>query len=251
MIKEILYEKILYLLEEISINYKTWLAFILGATILADYNVGNGFLYFIYCYFISYLTHRFLHNDFFYTNIYNIAHEYHHAHSDWFAIIMNCIVEFLAATNNIAIKYTADSFSFCNLFFINQWVILFVYLWYTTIHNINYGYLKINKYHLLHHDNCQKNIGPDVFDCLFNTKHKSSLEIEETDHYVPNILFSFMVVYGLKCIYEGLEMVQQEKCKVGFAILWILSTTVLTLFSCYTLYSQIKDAVDKDLESFL
>ena len=250
-IKENIVTRLTGIKRELIVNYKTWLVFILCSTILNDYHLGLGFICFFYSYLTSYLSHKLLHNDFCYMNIYNITHYYHHNNTDWLAIVTNCFVEFLIATNNIACKHIYDSFSFCNLFYINHWTILFMYLWYTTIHNINYGYLRVNQYHYLHHEQQQTNICPDFFDMIFNTKHESSPQVEDIDHYIPNIIFSFFIVYGIKCIYDALEPSGKEFSKMVLAILWFSTTISLTGFCSYILYSQIKDVIDNDLIKFL
>jgi hypothetical protein len=87
-------------------------------------------------------------------------------------------------------------------------------LFYVTVHNINYSYFHINKCHELHHDNTNTNFGPSICDIIFNTnnnnnnynyndnnndnnsknKNKLYLNIENTDHYIPNIIILTVLI---------------------------------------------------------
>jgi hypothetical protein len=89
---------------------------------------------------------------------------------------------------------------------LDPWIILFSTLFYSSIHNINYGYLRVNNVHRLHHENVMYNNGPDVCDIMFGTKHPDDA-IENTDHYIPNIIIITICILGLKyvCLQEPIK----------------------------------------------
>ena len=81
--------------------------------------------------------------------------------------------------------------------YINIPLNFFNFMLYTSIHYINYSYFHINNFHELHHKDTYKNIGPDICDIIFGTKYKiensNENTIENTDHYIPNILISLLI----------------------------------------------------------
>ena len=74
-----------------------------------------------------------------------------------------------------------------------------------TVHCINYSYLHVTNTHELHHIDYFKNIFPDFFDILFSTKYKNTDEsyIENTDHYIPNIIISTIIIYTFLYFYNN------------------------------------------------
>ena len=76
------------------------------------------------------------------------------------------------------------------------------YLIYTTVHNVNYSIFHVNNVHENHHRIFKKNMGPDICDIAFGTKHDVEHSIENTDHYLPNIAGAFVVVYMLQRLYR-------------------------------------------------
>jgi hypothetical protein len=101
-------------------------------------------------------------------------------------------MEFLFILDNIVIKYLYLIFGI-DLYFINSWIIIFLWLIYTTVHNINYGIFHVNEYHKIHHAEPITNIGPDFYDLLFGTKNKETEKSENIDHYIPNIITAFII----------------------------------------------------------
>jgi hypothetical protein len=167
--------------------------------------------------------------------MYSISHYNHHISDKLFGFISNCITEFLLIMNNIVLKYLLNTFNIVNLFFIDEWVMCFLYIIYTTVHNINYAILKVNTYHIEHHKLETSNIGPDFFDSLFGTKNQKTIENEQIDHFIPNILFAFLMVLFLKHLNKDL-------CQIIFALLWFFLTGFIFITSVYILKEQI-DAV--------
>jgi branched-subunit amino acid transport protein AzlD len=187
-----------------------------------------------------------MHVDSLYINITSIAHSYHHENPNLFGNILNAIIEYLGLMGNIVIKYITAQFG-VNFFFINEWLIVFLYLIYTTVHNINYGYLKVNNYHTKHHHDYRTNIGPDIFDYLFNTKNKETLEMECIDHYIPNIICSFIIVCCLKNVHENINKeILPQIFTYAFVILLIIS-----IIGCaYVFNDQLDTIMYKELNKF-
>ena len=111
-----------------------------------------------------------------------------------------------------------------------MWIILLFTLFYTTVHNINYGILHINDVHREHHDNIFCNIGPDICDVIFSTKCEKDTDVENTNHYIPNIIISTIILFIVKDI-----------CKNEYIcnILIKLCTTLLVLFYIFLISSSI------------
>ena len=234
------------LLYSIAFNYKSWIVYLLCSWIICDFNVLIGCICFIYSYFACYLGHSLMHTEFFYCNLYSISHNHHHLNSEWFGFILNCLTEYLTLTNNIVTKYVAQQFGFGNLFFINEWVIFLMYFMYTSVHNINYSILRVNNYHVKHHENVYSNIGPDFYDSIFHTKNEDTPLHESTDHYIPNTLVAFVIVLLLKNIF----LWNPEACKYIFAISWFLFNCFVFISSAYIFKCQIDDLFAKEMMRF-
>jgi len=235
---------LMQLIDSIFSNYETLLLFVLFSVILCDNNVIVGAASFFYGYLLSYTGHVFLHNDFCYPNMYSISHYYHHLLSGHYSIFISVINEFLMVTNNLVFKYIIETVNLANFYFVNKWVVLFIFLFYTTSHNINYGYFHVNNYHEKHHEQCKTNLGPDIFDLLFGTKNIDTPNPELIGHYIPNIVFSFMVVYFLKNIFGN-------SMNYIFGLTWGLVSLFLTILSSQIFYKQIDEMIEKDLQEFL
>jgi len=236
------------ILDSICINYKTWVLYIVCATILADYNILQGIVAFLYAYFACYAGHYLMHMEWFYCNIYSISHNYHHINTEWFSYLINCIVEYLSLTNNIILKYIFIEFEIINLFFINSWMILFLYFLYTTVHNINYGIYRVNKYHSHHHNVSKSNIGPDIFDLLIGTKNKNTPQNEQIDHYIPNIIGSFLMVLLLKTLYESFS--NKKTIHEVFIVAWALLTGFLGYATLDIFQKETKQTVMDEIQKF-
>ena len=103
---------------------------------------------------------------------------------------------------------------------------------YITIHNINYTRLRVNNVHRLHHQSMNTNHGPDVCDIIFGTKSPLDTEVENTDHYIPNIIIGFIIVYFFQCMYEKSD---ENKFILFFSGIAMLSFSALlyVVFSTY------------------
>ena len=143
--------------------------------------------------FISYSVHYWSHTA---TNFWNILHHYHHAHNNFFSYISQIFLEL----NFISITYFLNCiFNYIyNTVFFDEWIVLFSVMFYSSVHNINYGIFHVNDVHSLHHKNVQTNIGPDICDVIFNTKHKKNKFAENTNHYIPNLIIILFITLFLK-----------------------------------------------------
>jgi hypothetical protein len=159
-------------------------------------------------------------------------------------------MEFLFILSNIFLKFICNLFGI-DIYIINKWIIIFLWLIYTTVHNINYGYLKVNEFHLKHHDDPLTNIGPDIFDYLFKSKNKDTNKYHENiDHYIPNIICAFIIVYLLKSFYTK-NNANQTFLLYLYITLFIFFYIYL-LFACiYIIYNQTIEIIDNDLNTFI
>lgn len=230
------------------INYKSCLLYFICSFVLCDYNILLAIICFIFGYFVCYLGHRCMHIDLLYFNIHSISHVYHHNNTSWFAYILNYVIEYLTITDNIVIKYIFNQFGI-NCFFINEWITLFLYFIYTTVHNINYGIFKVNKYHFYHHDNASTNIGPDIFDFFCISKNSNTIDHECIDHYIPNIIGAFCIVWILKSIY--LTKKYNDLYFNIFISLFSLSQIFCIIVCIYIFYHQINDIIYNDWLQFI
>ena len=79
--------------------------------------------------------------------------------------------------------------------FLDEWTLMFSTIFYSTIHNINYGYFRVNDVHSLHHKFPFTNVGPDLCDIMLNTKNKLNTTVENTNHYIPNIIIITILLW--------------------------------------------------------
>jgi hypothetical protein len=70
------------------------------------------------------------------------------------------------------------------------------------------------------------NFGPDVCDVLFGTKHYSENSVEDTKHYIPNILIITGIVIILKYVCKD----EWVKNNLLLFVLTILSLGIILLF---------------------
>jgi hypothetical protein len=194
-------EKKIKRLEEITVmksvikNVWTWVAIFTAIYSITD-NYVNGILTFFILFFFSYYVHLDCHK---YEHLFTKPHKYHHDHDNFFSHFIQYVIELGSIPSFFLIIY-----SICGTIFLDKWVILFVSLLYSTVHNINYSYFKVNNVHKLHHENEMTNIGPDLCDIMFGTKHPDNEEVEDTNHYIPNVILITLMIIWLKrmCLNE-------------------------------------------------
>ena len=226
------------------INYKSFIIGFACSGYLSYPNIYFGFISLIYTNYISYASHLLSHVK--EISILSKLHLYHHNSKSFFGYFNQFIFEIV--TNlvfPIALKYIFQ------LTFINEYVVLFANLIYTSVHLINYSYFHVNDVHERHHlqDISSKNktrnykitnFGPDYMDVLFGTKYKPDTQIEHYDHAIINILLSFGLVIFLKYIWEKPENQQ-------FMTLIYKITGVTCLVIYVLLYLTLPDSFDEKI----
>lgn len=221
-------------------NAIPWTLFFLCSIWLCDGNIAQGIVAFLYAYFINYLGHTLLHSEYTYYNMYSIPHCYHHSNDHWSTYVTNIIAEISMMTGFLMIpKYIYLTYPWT--IWINEWVLCFNSILYTTVHYINYTYHKVNAYHVKHHEKYDTNYFPDIFDAIFETKHKDTGAQESIEHKIPNIIVAFLIVFFMKIIYDGQSDPVQQLWKEIVLVVWIMATFGLTLVSMKIVKQQIDD----------
>ena len=204
-----LLENIGYVGKSIKTNFLSWVCIFIAVYVLSDdwQDYGFALLSFLGIMITSHIVHYLAHFTFAYPL--NIVHIYHHKHSNSFSHLIQAALEFAFPFSVVAWKYMVKFLLEVDLSFINFWVVFLYYLFYTTVHNINYGIVRVNDVHALHHRMFVKNMGPDVCDIAFGTKHDVTKGVENTLHYIPNIVLATAAVYFIKKYYRGASGEQQ------------------------------------------
>lgn len=185
-----------YIGRSLKLNYKSWIMMLVSCLVLS-YNelfLTMSIIQYVLSILYLYLAHRVAHWPIFF--LFNRAHIYHHENTDWFShAIQVCIEISTLMSPTILIYYT-------NLLgIIDPFICLFFTFLYITIHNVNYGYFKINNVHSKHHEDYNVNYGPEICDIIFKTKYPNN-SIENTDHFIPNIILSTLLVYLIRHYYK-------------------------------------------------
>ena len=175
-------------------NWFSWIAIIIMIFIISYKNITNGYFTFVFFIFLSYFYHVYIHKE---INIATIIHHYHHENDNLFSHLIQLILELSIPYPYMLLNY------FFNINIFNTWIIVFFILFYSSIHNINYGFFKINNVHKIHHKKIYYNFGPDICDVTFGTKHKSENNVENTNHYVPNVIVCGLIVLYIKYLYTN------------------------------------------------
>ena len=194
-------EKRIKRLEEITVaksivkNFWAWFAIFVAIYSITTNSYSNGILTFFILFFLSYFVHLESHKH---IHLFTKPHQYHHEHDNFFSHFIQYVIE-LGMPSLFLIIYFV-----CGNIFLDKWVILFVSLLYSTVHNINYSYFKVNNVHRLHHEHVMTNIGPDLCDIMFGEKHPDNEEVEDTNHYIPNVILITLMIIWLKrmCLHE-------------------------------------------------
>ena len=89
----------------------------------------------------------------------------------------------------------------------SYWVVALWGLLYSTIHIINYEFVK-PKSHMFHHVNKHTNYGLDIWDVIFNTKYKgNNHDTENINHGAINvILLTGIIIYVMKKMKQNKEI---------------------------------------------
>lgn len=177
------------LLNSIIENWATWVITFISIYLITA-NVFKGFATYILLTFLVYFSHIINH---LFVNVFTSLHQYHHINDNFFSHFIQVVIELALFPVLFYIIY----YIFGTIF-IDGWIIFFATLVYSTVHNINYGLFHVNNVHSLHHNNVFTNMGPDVCDVIFGTKNKQNSTVENTNHYIPNIIIITILTLYLK-----------------------------------------------------
>jgi hypothetical protein len=206
-------------IESIKTNYLSWIFIILSIIIVSYPSVNAGFITFLIFLFLSYFVHLFTHRD---KNIFTILHHYHHDNNNFFSHFSQILLE-LSLSSVVFILYYFNNIYLGNNY-IDIWTGLSYLLFYSSVHNYNYSQLRVNDVHYLHHKNMYTNIGPDICDIAFGTKNPNNKEVENTNHYIPNVIISTIFILFIKylCI--------NKNVKDYLLNLFFITMTIIILF---------------------
>lgn len=218
--------------KSLALNYKSWIIIIASIILLKNEDetmIGLFLTYFIIT-AISHLFHYLCHFKMFYPN--NICHIYHHENNNFYSHFIQIVLEFVSLLSLIFIK------QIIGLDFISVWIILFFYIFYTTVHNINYSVFHVNDTHETHHKVYVKNLGPDIMDILFGTKEGN---IENTDHYIINAVVAFVIIYGIKLFWATTDAKEWIVCACNRFYYFMTVLLIVVSFYLYVLDIQKDD----------
>ena len=201
-------------------NLTSWLIVFVAICVISYPDIVKGLTTFFIALLIAYFVHKDSHE---YYNICTVVHRYHHEHNNFFSHFSQILLEFTLL--GIFIPF----FYFIPNFYLNPWILGFFILFYSSIHNINYSILHVNNVHSLHHKYVKTNLGPDVCDVIFGTKNTSETEVENTNHYIPNVVCATFIILLLKYFWKN----ENNRSKM----LCILNTFMISSFAFLVLSS--------------
>jgi hypothetical protein len=205
-------------------NWLSWTILIISIFIISYPNLFMGYFTFFILLILAYFSHYYSHC---YRNIFTIIHNYHHENNNFFSYFSQIILEL--SVGGIFLPFYYLEYDLFDI-----WIIVLFTFFYTTIHNINYGQLRVNDVHYKHHNNIFCNIGPDICDVIFSTKCETDTDVENTNHYIPNIIIVTMIIFLFKYICKN-ERICDNLIKLCVIIL-ILFYIFLILSSIYLFY---------------
>ena len=220
----------------------SWLFITIAIIIISYPLLKAGFITFYILLLLAYFVHKGSHD---YYNVFTILHHYHHDNDNFFSHFSQILLELLLGVVIIPLYYLTNKYLGNN--YIDIWCGLFFVLFYSTIHNINYGKLRVNQVHYLHHKSMYTNIGPDICDIAFGTKHPDSKEVENTNHYIPNVIIITMLILFIKYICN--DNVKDILIKTTL-ILIPLMVSFITISSVYIYINQFPFFIQNMFELF-
>jgi hypothetical protein len=247
-------EYIEHILKSIKINYKTWIALFSSCLLLYPENLFLGIILYIICILQSYWAHRVAHEQ--WAFFLNRAHIYHHENTDAMSHIVQIGIETLAVFSPfIFIYFILDIKE--TIYPLDPYVFIMFYIFYTSTHNVNYGQLHVNDVHWKHHLDYSVNYGPDICDIVFKTKYPID-GIENTDHYLPNIIIGTVIALACKYFYTNLTQYNKENTKKIIFVLYSLLTAFVGFYTfkqCFIdiskHYNQLHTEFDNNIQSIL
>lgn len=214
------------LINSLKENWLSWVLILIAIYFISKENLFSGYFTFFSSITAAYIGHVYLHYK---NNLFTALHRYHHNNNNYFSHYSQVVFE-INCSSICYILYilTGEIFG-------DPWSLFFALFFYSTVHNINYGLLRVNNVHYLHHKDLYSNIGPDVFDVLFNTKHSTETCVENTNHYIPNIIIGAAITLAAKYLYNNYKMVRNITPSLIF-IFFIFTITFTGLSSIYVYY---------------
>lgn len=213
--------------EAFSKNYLTFIVMFVSCFVLCRENIGLGLVYYVFCTHLSYVVHILAHeND---SKTINVVHEYHHNYSDNYAHYLQILLELSAAIMPIFVIYIFTGRLYIKNTF-EPYVIFMFSLFYSSIHNINYSILHVNKIHENHHEDWTINYGPDICDVLYGTKENYE-DLEDTSHYIPNLLICTIFVKFMQYKIPKIEYNIQKNLFSIAKMLYLISYVSLIIFN--------------------
>lgn len=198
-------------------NASSWLLILTTISIISYPNIFLGIFTFIAFIFIAYFYHVIAHVH---KNIFSIVHHYHHENDNFFSHFIQVVLELSIPYPFVILSY------FFGIHIFDAWIILYFMLFYCSVHNINYSIFRVNGVHRLHHTEVNLNFGPDICDVMFGTKHSSENCVENTNHYIPNII----IITGIVLILKHICKTEWVKDSLLLYLITFLSLGVLLLF---------------------
>ena len=184
--------------KSITTNYKSWVCMFIAIYMVSSPNLIEGYFTFCVMLLFSYYVHKETHAV---RNFLTIAHHYHHENDNFISHFIQILLEFQAGCGlNMLFHYLFNGR------FFSTWSMMFSYLFYTSVHNINYSIYHVNHIHELHHKYQYTNMGPDICDIIGGTKNENMLPneyIENTDHYIFNIIGAAIIVLIIQNLYSN------------------------------------------------
>ena len=198
-------------------NAPSWLLILVTISIISYPNILLGIITFFVFLFIAYFYHVVTHVH---KNIFSIVHHYHHENDNFFSHFIQIMLELSIPYPFVMLSY------FFGINILDPWIIIYFILFYCSVHNINYSIFKVNGVHSLHHTEVNLNFGPDICDVMFGTKHSSEDCVENTNHYIPNII----IITGIVLIIKYVCRTEWVKESLLVSLITVLSSGIIILF---------------------
>lgn len=240
------YSHMNHIIKSITINYKSWFTLVISCIIMSyKTSIFYGWIQYILCILWAYIAHRMAHEPIGF--FLNRAHIYHHEHTDWISHAIQVCVELCASFGPVILLYYFIDLE-KNHYLVDPYIFLLFFIFYTSTHNVNYGLLKVNDVHYKHHLDYSVNYGPDICDILFKTKYPHD-GVENTDHYIPNILVATLFSYLFKIYYTNSN--NKKLLKDIFASIYIGFSGIVGYFTIKKTFMDITKVSNDEITLFI
>jgi hypothetical protein len=220
-------------LTSLKTNYLSWIVILLCVSIISQPFIPAGIITFLSLLLFAYFIHRSTHNS---INLFTILHFYHHENNNFFSHFSQIILELSLGMTVVPLYYYLGNN------YIDIWTAILFTLFYSTVHNYNYGQLRVNDVHFLHHKDVHTNIGPDICDIAFKTKNFKNIEVENTNHYIPNVIIITILVSFIKHLSYNSE-IKNILINIYYITL-IICVLFISISSIYLYYFYYKKGLD-------